>query len=276
VGDFAGSVLRFLGVHLDDGAGDKVKIRKGLRLGLKIETHLRSLYTTFLSSIVALSTSLSLDAALIYGSLETFNNIAAAGFDPFVSTGNWENSSTVANSVRGQDDGVSGNDMAGTGNDTLRIRKAAGEITFVPALTLVTDNAASLTVELDYQGKQNGNTLGIEYSALGDFSDTVNFGTIVTSDPTPLDGGTSPDTGIYLNQTFTATNGTGGIIFTDTASIRIDIIGGTTATENNGSGTFVDNISVTYIVIPEPSSAALMGVALLGLGGISLILRLRR
>jgi len=223
------------------------------------------LHTTLLNSIVALSTSLSLDAqslspVIAYGSLETFNNLATADFTEFTSTSNWENSDIGNDSSRGQDDSVGGNDMAGPGNDTLRIRGANGEITFVPALTLVTDNRTSLTVELDYQGRANGNTLGLEYSALGDFTDTVTFGTIDNS---------APNTTIALNQTYTATNGSGGITFTDTASIRIHVIGGTQATQNNNSGTFVDNISVT--AIPEPSSAAL-----LGLGGLALILHRRR
>jgi len=218
------------------------------------------LHTTLLSSIVALSTGLSLNAAVInYGSLETFNNLTPAEFTEFVSTSNWENTDIGNDTSRGQDDGVGGNDMAGTGNDTLRIRGANGEITFVPALTLVTDNAASLTVELDYQGRNNGNILGLEYSALGDFSDLVTFGAINNS---------APNTTIVLAQTYTATNGSGGITFTDTASIRIHVVGGSTA---NPSGTFVDNISVTATAIPEPSSAVL-----LGLTSLALILRRRR
>ena len=134
-------------------------------------------------------------------------------------------------------------------------------------MTLVTDGATSLNVsfKLYFNNAASTNDGRLLYSAAGDFSDTI---TIQLFSPSAV-----PDPGNFLfaeDQWYaysTVINpGDVGGSFTDTAKLRW---------ANDNSGAFgdsfiVDDILVEGNAIPEPTSAAL-----LGLGGL-LIARRRR
>lgn len=127
------------------------------------------------------------------------------------------------------------------------------------ALALDTGAYTGLTVAFDYyyQNYTGERGMTLQYSALGDFSDTEDvfkwLGPLVTH-----------QTWNSGSITLTEGTGTGEYIFTDTAKIRF--LSGGTANNNHVQ---LDNISITSG--PEPSSTTLIG-----LGGLALILRRRR
>ena len=115
----------------------------------------------------------------------------------------------------------------------------------------------SFTVGLDYLYHNYSSAAGtrLEYSALGDFSDSQNVMTWASN--------------AVANNQWTAGSVTlneGTYTFTDTAKIRFRSGGFANSTHG-----YLDNITITAGVVPEPSSTAL-----LGLGGLALILRRRK
>jgi hypothetical protein len=115
----------------------------------------------------------------------------------------------------------------------------------------------SFTVALDYYYNNYSSAAGtrLEYSALGDFSDSQNVMTWA-SNGTPNNLWTAGS--VTLNE--------GTYTFTDTAKIRFRSGGFANSTHG-----YLDNIAITAGVVPEPSTTAL-----LGLGGLALILRRRK
>ena len=124
-------------------------------------------------------------------------------------------------------------------------------------LALDSGGYTSFTVALDYYYNNYSSAAGtrLEYSALGDFSDSQNVMTWA-SNGTP--------TNLWTAGSVTLNEGT--YTFTDTAKIRFRSGGFANSTHG-----YLDNIAITAGVVPEPSTTAL-----LGLGGLALILRRRK
>lgn len=134
-------------------------------------------------------------------------------------------------------------------------------ITLRDALPLASNAHTSVTVEFDYMYHNYSNTDGtqLEYSAAGDFSDT----TVIFE----WDSNLVPNDEWVIGASATILPGavTGG--FTDTAKIRFRSGGFA-----NSRHDYADNIKITGVGgVPEPSTTAL-----LGLGGLALILRRRK
>ncbi|MEM9347238.1 MAG: PEP-CTERM sorting domain-containing protein [Planctomycetota bacterium] len=199
----------------------------------------------------------SAQAAPIIYSSDDFE--AAAGTLVGTDATDWEN--VNSNGQTADTVALVGFSLSGAGSTSVRVRKASPQIRLNDpdtALTLASDGITSLTLQMDYRGNTNGNTLAIEYSALGDFSDAFAFGTIDTSPST----GTG--TTLLLAQQFTVTDAQ--VTFTDTAALRIRGTGGSTA---NNSGTIIDNVLVSGV--PEPGS-----LVLLTAGGLCVLRRRRQ
>lgn len=223
---------------------------------LQSNTHNTVLLTTT-ACAAALAMGPAQAAPIIY-SFDDFD--AAAGVLVGTDATDWENTNDNGSPTFNTVSIVGSSLGASTTGQSLRIRKAAPQISLNnpdTVLTLATDGITSLTLQLDYRGNTNGNTLAIEYSALGDFSDAFAFATIDTSPST----GTG--TTVLLAQQFTVTDAQ--VTFTDTAALRIRGTGGSTA---NNSGTIIDNVLVSGV--PEPGS-----LVLLTAGGLC-VLRRRR
>jgi hypothetical protein len=128
-------------------------------------------------------------------------------------------------------------------------------LTLDSPLALDSGGYTSFTVALDYYYNNYSSATGIqlEYSALGDFSDSQSVMTWA-SNGTPNNLWTAGS--VTLNE--------GTYTFTDTAKIRFRSGG-----DQNVEHGYLDNISIT--AVPEPTTTAL-----LGLGGLALILRRRK
>jgi hypothetical protein len=122
-------------------------------------------------------------------------------------------------------------------------------------LALDSGGYTSFTVGLDYyyNNLSTSNGIRLEYSALGDFSDSQNVMTWA-SNAVPTNQWQYGATVVLNEGTYT---------FTDTAKIRFRSGGFANSTHG-----YLDNITIT--AVPEPSTTAL-----LGLGGLALILRRR-
>ena len=152
------------------------------------------------------------------------------------------------------------NSPSDAGNNTTKTafqRSSNRLLTLDNPLALDAGGYTSFTVGLDYYyNYSTTNGIRLEYSALGDFTDSQ---TVMTwaSNAVPTNQwqyGAS----VVLNE--------GTYTFTDTAKIRFR--SGGSANSRHG---YLDNISITAGAVPEPSSTAL-----LGLGGLALILRRRK
>lgn len=152
-------------------------------------------------------------------------------------------------------------DQAGNGSATgMRVRAGTGAATLDSAMQLVALSATSVTMTYDVNLDDNSAyTLLIQYSDSADFSSAITLATL-TSDGTN-------NGGFMTGESVTVTDGVGGVTFTDDAYFMIIRDG---AGANSSFHTF-DNIVITAETIPEPSSGAL-----LGLGGLALILRRRK
>ena len=154
-------------------------------------------------------------------------------------------------------------------------------------MTLASDGATSLDISLSYMFyslSTDGNpvtakgTAIIYYSALGDFSDNVElitfgFGQAGSLVETP-DFAAVEDAWGSLSASFTEASA--GITFTDTAALRINrapLVGLVSPDTPTNHITFLDDIVVSAEAeaVPEPSSAALLGLA-----GCALLLRRRK
>lgn len=146
--------------------------------------------------------------------------------------------------------------------------RANSRITLVNPLALATGGYTSF--DLDYaiyfrETAQDG--FQVQYSALGDFTDTVvlkQYPTIAANS-----GGAVPTSPVeedrwYVAESITVDSSVSGG-FTDTAKIRFQGAGGA-----NSNWAYIDSVRVT--VVPEPASVA----ALSGLGGLCLLSRRRR
>jgi hypothetical protein len=150
------------------------------------------------------------------------------------------------------------------------------------ALTLSTDGIQTLTISFDTMvyglNEIFTHTASVQYSALGDFTDTVQIATyntvdyiypIIPAEPNPnplisILGNTvvTEDTWTTLNLSISSSQ----VTFTDTAKIRFTKL----PVADNEQMVFFDNITITG-VIPEPSTTALCGLA-----GFALLLRRRK
>jgi len=144
-------------------------------------------------------------------------------------------------------------------------------LTLTDAMTLTTDGVQSLDISFKTMvsglGTTFDHTAAVYYSALGDFTDLVQIATYNTS--LVVDPGTAlthltvvEDTWSTINLSISSTD----VTFTDTAKIRFN----KERPNQTEHMVFYDDISVTG-QIPEPSSTAL-----LGLGGLALLLRRRK
>jgi hypothetical protein len=165
------------------------------------------------------------------------------------------------------------------GTGAVDLRKSGGQITS-PTLILATLGSPDLTISLDYQ-IHNGSTtrrsnwelslnggftwfsMGLTQTGGGIANDTAGYTqsvTIVEGVAGGTIGGTSPHGSVSYD----------GSAFTDNALVRFTNVGSAGADYRQ----FYDNISITSTggnSIPEPTSTAL-----LGLGGLALILRRRK
>jgi hypothetical protein len=231
-------------------------------------------------------TKFAIGLSLIAGSANAATVLAIEDFETPDDFGVWTN--TAGNALYynfAETDQPSGdlttNFSAPGGEGAVDLRKSGGTITS-PALTLDTYNSPDLTINLDYtifngsstrraywqisvDGGSNWFGLGLTQTG-GGVSNLISSGASVTI--------TEGVSGVSLGGTLKSGNASGvstydGSAFSDNTLIRFT---------NGGSAgadlrQFYDNIEVTstVVVIPEPSSTAL-----LGLGGLALILRKRR
>mgnify|MGYP001816938916 CR=1 FL=1 len=155
-----------------------------------------------------------------------------------------------------------------TGQHGLVRGDANKHMTLTTAMSLVTDNVVSLEISLAvyFNNTGNSNRFNLLYSALGDFSDQVS---IQVFNPTgvfvPANYEYEEDRW-YAGQSVTINSTDAGITFTDTAKIRWAKIG-----TGQSNRVYFDDVLITGTQVPEPTSTAL-----LGLGGMALLLRRRR
>ncbi|MFK7912201.1 MAG: PEP-CTERM sorting domain-containing protein [Akkermansiaceae bacterium] len=152
-------------------------------------------------------------------------------------------------------DGVYGS--GGFAGSAVRVRSSNGAMLNENPLALA--SATSVTMSFDlYQQTANYHQV-VEYSSDQAFTSPVLLDTI-TGDS---------DFNVWIAKSYTVTTG-----LTDDAYFRIRKLRPSPSGTNGGAnGTYhrYDNILITAEVVPEPSSAAL-----LGLGGLALILRRRK
>jgi hypothetical protein len=143
--------------------------------------------------------------------------------------------------------------------------------TLISPLQLATGGYDSVTISYAIYIRDAPQTNTLQYSALGNFTDAVD---LKLHSNTANTGGVTPTNAPYellrwyAGQTVTITSGDLGglsVEFTDTAKIRFKNNNGT-----NSNWAYLDDIVITADV-PEPSTTAL-----LGLGGLALILRRRK
>ncbi len=171
--------------------------------------------------------------------------------------------------------GLPDHNYASGGTGAANLPKSGGTLTLTDALLLDTQGYTSITIGFDYQWMNGTSTrrLNIEYAA-----DGVTFTTLGR-----LTSGTSGGNEMIASGTITLLEDTdhsvtGGMqiqntgflpSFTDTAKFRfVDI-----ASAGADVRVYVDNVTITGTpdFVPEPSTTAL-----LGLGGLALILRRRK
>jgi|TARA_B110000908_G_scaffold76839_1_gene92478 hypothetical protein len=152
-------------------------------------------------------------------------------------------------------DGSGGN--AGRG---MRVRSSTGAATLDAPMAL--SGETSVTIAFDLKENTSNYVLALQYSSTADFASPVEIDRFVGLGANPL--------GTWVAKSYALTDGVGGINFSDDAyfMIRKISVAGTNGGANSTFHVF-DNISVTSV--PEPSSTAL-----LGLGGLALILRRRK
>jgi len=200
-------------------------------------------------------------AALVNIQLDTFegcesNHIDTATNEPLT---NWDDVTNGYKPGTGSPDNCRA-DQAGNGSAKgVRVRSSTGAMVLENALQLVTLNAAKLVISFDIKEHTVGYESWLDYSAAGDFSDTVNLDY--------WDGSGPIDT--WVAKSYDLLDGVGGIVFTDTAQFRI----GKQSRGGGSNPTFhvYDNISIDYEPIPEPAT-----MSLLVLGGLSVLARRRR
>ena len=169
--------------------------------------------------------------------------------------------------VGGTDTSIDLNGIANNPSDagdnlthTIDFRSSNRLLILRDALPLATNGHTSVTVDLDIQyNYSNVSPYGVnlEYSALGDFTDSQLVKKWVSNTFT---------TNLWTAASATIDPGTVGA-FTDTAKIRFRSGGWANSTHSQQ-----DNITITGVGgVPEPSTTAL-----LGLGGLALILRRRK
>lgn len=132
--------------------------------------------------------------------------------------------------------------VSGSANRSLRLASP---------MTLVTDGAQSMNISFAYMLYGLGtsdftHTLELAYSALGDFTDAVQIATFTVTPATPQ------DTWNTASLSITSTD----VTFTDTANLRLN----KQAPFDGTQIVLLDDITVTG-VIPEPTTAALVGLA---------------
>ncbi|MBK1830410.1 PEP-CTERM sorting domain-containing protein [Verrucomicrobiaceae bacterium R5-34] len=176
----------------------------------------------------------------------------------------WRDVSSKYNAASGET--YNGNarwDQTGNGGGIgIRIRANTGAATLDNAMQLTTLGATSVTMAYDIDlDDDSAYSLDIIYSADAAFTSPVVLQTY-TSD--------GSDNGGWFSDSVTIQDGVGGVVFSDDAYF---MIGRTSTSTGFSNPTFhvLDNIVITAEVVPEPSSAAL-----LGLGGLGLLLRRRR
>jgi len=203
----------------------------------------------------------------------TDNATAMAGTDYLLSTTNRQG--IVAN---GNPTDITPGGIEPTGQHGFVSSRASRRMNGNFAMTLATDNIESLNVSFSFMAYAledfaAAGAAYIAYSADGTFGDDV----ILASFGVGQDGLTptvpaTEETWTALDLSFTEAGS--GITFTDTAAISIIRVApatlptGDTATNHI---TFFDDVVVSGTVVPEPSSTAL-----LGLGGLALLLRRRK
>lgn len=141
----------------------------------------------------------------------------------------------------------------GSGGTTLkgvRVRSTNGAMCLKRPMLLTSANAATVTIQFDLKEVTAGYRLDLQYSKLGDFTDAVtidNFwgaGTLNT----------------WVHKSYTLTNGSGGVVFSDTAQFMIRKASGGTGGANTTYHTF-DNISITRAAAGGYSSWAALNSA---------------
>tara|TARA_B110000908_G_C10138523_1_gene395632 strand:- start:251 stop:946 length:696 start_codon:yes stop_codon:yes gene_type:complete len=146
---------------------------------------------------------------------------------------------------------------AGNAGAAIRIRSSNGALLNRTALSLA--SATSVTFSFDLKQNTANYHHVVEYSGTEDFSSIVLLDTI--------DGDTN--LGLWIAKSYTLTTG-----LTDDAFFRIRKLRPSPSGTNggsNGTSHSYDNLLVETTVVPEPSSAAL-----LGLGGLALMMRRRK
>ena len=154
-------------------------------------------------------------------------------------------------------DGVGGNSGRG-----MRVRSSTGAATQDVPMSLIGET--SLTIGFDLKENTANYVLALQYSSSADFTSPVEIAR--------FEGLGANALGTWVAKSYTLTDGVDGITFTDDAYIMIRklSVGGTNGGANNTFHVF-DNISITSAAVPEPSSTAL-----LGLGGLALMMRRRK
>ena len=203
--------------------------------------------------------AISANAAITY-SFEKFESVGI-GQLAVTNTTDWDNSADLANQnkvnvISNLTGGPTGQHVAIGGNRGKHMSTEAG------LLTLFTEGVASIDVSysLRFGTDNSGSAVRLEYSADGTFDDKVS-----TVSYNPTEAGTlTPDAGTWYDFTTTILNTE--VTFTDTARLRWDKVAASSSASNTA---ILDDIKIA--AVPEPSTTAL-----LGLGGLALILRRRK
>ena len=158
--------------------------------------------------------------------------------------------------------GVGSTVQAGTYEITLAVGRH-GNKAFVGYLALST--TASTTVEGFTFGMMSSTptTKDATSNAIHAFNTASGVTFTAVSNATPTDPGATA--GGFVDWTFKWEIATGSAVIGETASL------GAVIQNMNNNSAFIDDGSITFTEVPEPSAAAL-----LGLGGIALILRRRK